>query len=171
VDSTKYDASGNAVTAITRLGGTSRPITMKYDAMNRLVKRSVPGYTYASETIGLATKVSTERWAHKYPLLTNMPTGGDSGYTVPAQVDTMKYDAVGRLVMANNGDAKVSRSYYPGGSLKSDTSRVRTLADTVSGSGGDFTHHVYGVGYSYDLAGRVTSLTVPHQIAPRVQLD
>jgi RHS repeat-associated protein len=113
--------------------------------------------------------VSTEKWAHKYPLFTNMPAGGDSGYVVPAQVDTMKYDAVGRVLIANNGDAKVSRSYYPGGFLKSDTTRVRTLADTSSG--GDFTHHVYGVNYSYDLAGRVTTLTVPNQIAPRIQPD
>ena len=171
VDSTAYDPAGNAITVITRLGGTSHPVVMRYDALNRMKYRSVPSYTYASESIGLATHVSTEKWAHKYPLFTNMPAGGDSGYTVPAQVDTMSYDAVGRVLIANNGDAKVSRKYYPGGMLKADTTRVRTLADTASGSGGDFTHHVYGVNYSYDLAGRVTTLTVPNQLAPRIQPD
>src|SRR6185503_16651834 len=53
--------------------------------------------------------------------------------------------------------------------IATDTERVRTLADT-SGDG-DFAHHVYGLSYQYDLAGRPTGVTVPEQLAPRVQSD
>jgi RHS repeat-associated protein len=73
------------------------------------------------------------------------------------------------MTLANNGDAKVSRTYYPNGLIESETQKIRTLADV--GSGGNFTDHVYTVSYEYDLAGRNTKISVPTQLAPRVQTD
>jgi RHS repeat-associated protein len=63
----------------------------------------------------------------------------------------------------------VSSTYYANGLLHTETERLRTRADTTAG--GDFTHHVYTTSYEYDLAGRRTTLTVPEQLAPRIQPD
>lgn len=167
VDSTVYDPNGNATALITRLGGTSKPITMVYDPLNRLVKRSVPSYVYNAESIGLGGQSGSQQWTHDYPMYPNV--SGQTGYTVKAQIDTFAYDAAGRMTLANNGDSRVSRTYYPNGAIKSETQKVRTLADTTSG--GNFTAHVYTISYEYDLAGRNTKITVPHQLAPRVQVD
>ena len=166
VDSTVYDATSNATKLVTRLGGTSKPITMVYDAANRLIKRSVPAYDYSAEHVGLATQTGSQPWAKDYPLY---PNDGGTGYTVVAQVDTFAFDAAGRMTLANNGDAKVSRTYYPNGLTKTETQKIRTLAEV--GSGGNFTAHVYTTSYEYDLAGRNTKITVPTQLAPRVQSD
>jgi len=166
VDSTVYDATSNATKLVTRLGGTSKPITMVYDAANRLIKRSVPEYDYPAEHIGMATLTGSQPWAEDYPLY---PNDGSTGYTVVAQVDTFAFDAAGRMTLANNGDSKVSRTYYPNGSIESETQKIRTLADV--GSGGNFTAHVYTTSYEYDLSGRNTKITVPEQLAPRVQSD
>ncbi|HEY9514906.1 MAG TPA: hypothetical protein VIQ74_04425, partial [Gemmatimonadaceae bacterium] len=167
VDSTVYDPAGNATKLITRVGGASLPITMQYDALNRLRKRSVPAHNYNAEWIGMSNPSGTLHWMHSYPMY---PTdSGQTGYTVAAQVDTFAYDSAGRMTLANNGDSKVSRTYYPNGLIETETQKLRTLADTTSG--GTFSDHVYTVAYEYDLAGRNTKLIVPGQLAPRVQVD
>ena len=168
IDSTQYDPSGNATMVYTRLGGDSLPMTMVYDALNRLIKRSIPSYDYSAEHIGMATLTGSQPWAQDYPLY---PNDGSTGYTVVAQVDTFAFDAAGRMTVANNGDAKVSRTYYPNGLIETETQKVRTLADTAGSAGGNFTDHVYTISYDYDLAGRNTKITVPTQLAPRVQSD
>lgn len=58
-----------------------------------------------------------------------------------------------------NRDARISRSWYPGGLLRGDTLRIRTY------TGGDFTQHVYGLEHRYDLSGRQTVLRNPAQLA------
>lgn len=83
-------------------------------------------------------------------------TGGPNG------VNTYQYDALGHLTEAWNDAARVSRRYYPNGALSADTLRTNIYAYYY---GSDFTRHVYGLNYSYDLDGRRTALHVPGQLA------
>ena len=78
--------------------------------------------------------------------------------------DTLTYDENGNMQSAHNGDARVSRSYYPNGALRTDTLRVRTM------TGADFSRHVYGIGYTYDLNGRRSKLAHPGTVA-RTRVD
>jgi RHS repeat-associated protein len=166
VDSTVYDPSGNVIKVDTRLAGAADSIIMAYDAVNRLVRRYVSPRVYLAESIGMGNHTGSLQWMHDYPMY---PNNGGTGYTVAAQVDTFAYDAASRMIMANNGDAKVSRTYYPNGSIKTETQKVRTLADPTACV--NYTDHVYTVAYEYDLAGRNTRITVPTQLAPRIQYD
>ncbi len=63
------------------------------------------------------------------------------------------YDAMGRLVYANNSSARISRAYNPNGTLLLDTLRIATAMR----SDRDFSTHVYALSYQYDLDGRRTS--------------
>lgn len=156
-DSTVYDPAGNPVRVITRRGDT---LTMEYDALNRLKKRRIPAVRYDSVTQGMAARESARYlWipgtTHWYPLYPNDPSGG---YSIAADSALFDYDALGNITVANNGDAQVSRRYYPGGALKSDTLRIRTV------NGSDFNTHVYGIEYAYDLNGRRTDLIHPSNL-------
>jgi len=99
---------------------------------------------------------------------------GQTGYTALADTARFVYDstgsAAGRMTHANNGDAKVTRTYFASGAVATETDSLRTLKALGAG-GGDFTHHIYTERYAYDLAGRLTTLVVPPQLAPRVQTD
>ena len=59
------------------------------------------------------------------------------------------------MVVAENGDAVVSRTYHPDGALRVDETRLRGYA-TMS-----FSDHVYALEYGYDRLGRVDSLKHP----------
>ncbi len=54
------------------------------------------------------------------------------------------------MTSANNENARITRTYYPGGQLLSDTMRVATVFLSDS----DYSRHVYGIRYGYDLEGR-----------------
>jgi len=105
VDRFVYDAAGNLTDWTNRLDHT---ITMRYDALNRLVARVVP-----ARLIG--------------------QTSYESALTIAAVTDTFSYDEVGRLRTADNPDARVARHYYPNGALKADTLSVRTITDADFG--------------------------------------
>ncbi|MGH9892173.1 MAG: RHS repeat-associated core domain-containing protein, partial [bacterium] len=85
-------------------------------------------------------------------------------YQVPGETQTFTYDTMGRLLTADNLDAKVKRSYYPGGLLKTDSLRIQTVGRT------DWNQHKYGLQHTYDLDGRRLSLAVPQQLLATVLL-
>jgi RHS repeat-associated protein len=60
------------------------------------------------------------------------------------------YDAMGRLVYANNSSARISRAYNPNGTLLLDTLRIATALRQDR----DFSTHAYALSYQYDLDGR-----------------
>jgi RHS repeat-associated protein len=158
-DSTEYDPAGNPVRWITRRGDT---LTMEYDTLSRLKRRIVRGVSYAVRT----ENVENEVW--HLPRYRDDGTGklevwndGTSGLTIPADTAIFTYDEVGNLRKATNRDAEVSRGYYPNGALRADTLKIRTYA------GADFSSHVYGLRFEYDLNGRRTLLEHPGNIAPR----
>lgn len=145
-----YDAAGNILTQVTRRNST---ITMAYDALNRLVQRTIPSVHYADTTTGT--------W--QFPRYSN---DGGTGYTIPQNVETFGYDAAGNVVMADNAYARIARSYNPDGTLRADTSRIRTYAST--GGELDWNMHVYGLTFAYDLDGRRTTLHHPAVLAPHL---
>jgi RHS repeat-associated protein len=162
-DTTAFDAAGNPVWTLTRRGDTLRT---RFDALNRPVASYHSATHYNAEYRGIPTYggVSTcEDPAsvapyHSYP---NYATDAACGYTVPADSAVFAYDPqTGALLRADNGDAKVSRSYYPNGRLRTDTLQIR------ASDSNDFSAHRYALTYGYDLAGRRRELQHPAQLAP-----
>src|SRR6185437_6667367 len=173
VDSTHFNSAGDVDSVFTRLGDTTKAyaLTMTYDKLHRLRTRVVPQYVYPEEDIGVYQEGSPYQWRQAYPMDPNVT--GQTGYTALADTARFVYDSTGttagRMTHANNGDAKVTLTYFASGAVATETDSLRTL--TALNAGGDFTHHIYTERYAYDLAGRLTTLVVPPQLAPRVQTD
>jgi RHS repeat-associated protein len=150
----QHDLAGNVVHRLTRNGKT---IDYEYDPLGRLVKDSFPEVRYDARYVGLGNISFTDGILRPYPWYF---TAADSSMTVEGDVETFAYDDVGNMTRADNGSAFVRRGYYPNGSLRADTSIVRTF-DTR-----DSTQHVYTTGYRYDANGRLLALTLPSQLSP-----
>ena len=155
-----YDAAGNLTTRVTARGAT---LTHGYDAMNRLAYRVTPAVTYPAETLG--TALLTQSDTTLTPAFPRLPLG-----TAPRTIDrdsaSFTYDvATGQLWTANNKDARVTRTYFPNGSLHTETQSLRNVADQ------SFGQHVYTLTYGYDVAGRRTSLTHPVPVAPHPGIE
>ncbi|HYR06704.1 MAG TPA: RHS repeat-associated core domain-containing protein, partial [Longimicrobium sp.] len=146
------DPAGNVVTWTT---GRGHQITTEYDAVGRQVRRSVPSVSYASSP--------QPCWAVGFNdcPFPHFPNSG-SGYLVPGDTSVFSYDAAGNLVYAANADAIVSRSYYPGGALRTDSLRIATFGAA------NYTQHVYGISYRYDAQGRLRALEHPANLAGSV---
>ncbi|MBB4635619.1 RHS repeat-associated core domain-containing protein [Longimicrobium terrae] len=152
---TAYDQAGNVI------GTTARgfaEVRMEYDALGRLVRRTVPGHSYAQGC--------PPGWAscanHPFPYY---PTGANGALVIPGEVFTFGYDAAGNQVWAENLDSRVERSYYNNGALRTDTTRLRGYSDL------GFNTHVYGLEYTYDIAGRTARLRHPFNLSGTAQAD
>lgn len=143
VDSMSYDPAGNVVRMKGRVGPA---ITMTYDALNRLLQRAMPVVNGAGWTTNI-TLLHTDPNHNVYP-----------GLSIPAQTDTFTYDVMGRVLTANNLDARVRRSYYPNGLLDTDSSWIQTL------NRDNWTKHVYGLRNQYDRDGRRIAIEIPQQL-------
>jgi RHS repeat-associated protein len=144
-DTLSYDAAGN----VRRTASPGNPynrdiVTMAYDALNRLVTRIIPEKYWGQESY-----YDGDAWL--FPAFV-APNGL---MTIPADTQRYTYDPGGKLLTANNRYAKISRSYYLGGALKTDSSAIRDY------SGTGFSTFVYGLGYSYDRNGRQTAVQHP----------
>lgn len=155
-DSTVYDPAGNAIQVVTRRDSVIR---MQYDALNRLTQRLVPAAPYATRDQGISTLNLQPETPPDYPRYKLDPETATN--TIPQEVQTFAYDTAGNMTVADNNDARVRRSYYPNGQLKTDTLMIRTY------TGNDFTKHRYGILHRYDRNGRRTVMKHPWQLAPR----
>lgn len=171
-DSTRYDPAGNPVIIVTRRADT---ISMVYDRLNRLARRIGSAVHYPGRFAGIPTEsyafaMGTGRPYPWYP--TNPPLDcwqtpscfSDSTQwklDLPADTALFTYDVMGNILTADNADAHVKRSYFNDGRAKTDSSWLRTWY------GNDFTQHVYGLSYRYDLSGRLVMLRHPYNLAPR----
>ena len=172
IDSTYYDPASNVVKHATRrldASGNRLAITMTYDARNRMTRRTLPQVDYPARSDGLPSYGQNTPHCddpddplsqglpitHTYPLY---PNDGGCGYRIAASTEEFGYDAMGNLLRADNEDARVRRSYHPGGQLHRDSSYVQTLARD------DWAAHPYGVTHSYDLNGRPVGVTLPTQL-------
>lgn len=165
VDSTVYDPAGNAVRTITRRADT---LTAAYDALNRRTRRVVPAVSYPQRVEGIAA-YDPGPFPNPFPDLNppypRYPNGEGGGYTIPRDSAVFAYDALGNMWQADNGDALVRRTFYPNGSLATETQTIRTVAPLSAGGG--WTQHVYKLTYRYDLDGRRVALKYPAQLAPQ----
>ncbi|MGH7676523.1 MAG: RHS repeat-associated core domain-containing protein [Gemmatimonadales bacterium] len=160
VDSTVYDPAGNPVRAITRRGDT---ITTSYDALSRQVWRVLPAVSYGQRVEGIAALTPNPFPDINTPYPRH-PNDGAGGYLVPRDSAAFAYDAIGNVTQADNGDARVRRTYYPNGSLATETQILRTVAPINAGGSWDL--HTYRLTYRYDLDGRRVALKYPAQLAP-----
>jgi len=165
VDSSSYDPAGNPVELVTRrkdpTTGARLSITMRYNALNRLIERALPPVSYPRDSVGLARFATRTPLNRGYPYY---PNNAQDGYTVYADTGRFAYTALGNDSIADSRDAMVRRWYYPNGMLQAETLMVRTRA--ALDSGGNFSQHRYGVTYRYDWNGRRTVLKYPAQLAP-----
>jgi RHS repeat-associated protein len=150
-DYTFYDDAGNVTGGITRRLDT---ISVAFDALNRTIRRILPAKEYPRDT-----NPGFLGYGWTLPQYSNCPD--NTGYCIPADTATFTYDRVGRVTTANNGDAHITRAYDQRGDLIVDTLRTRAFTNT------DFTQHVYGLSFTYDLDGRRLTLTHPSTIAPK----
>ena len=144
-----------------------------YDSAGRQI-RKIDVYTTLAEKFGydragnlVADTLKTgESTSMTYDALNRLskrivPVVGSSYTPFAPDTSAFTYDALGNVSTANNRYGRVSRSYLPSGVIGTDTLRVLTA--NVTGS--DFSQHVYGLGYNYDLDGRRTRLRHPGTIS------
>jgi len=144
-DSTFFGPASTVDSLKTRRGDRIR---LTYNVLNQLVTKALPTVTYPSETFNLAGQ------APNSPAYPSKKLDGVNNTAIGADNLQFTYDSLGNIATANNTYAQVSRTYWPGGALRVETQRVATYA-------GDFTAHVYPVGYRYDLNGRLETLRAP----------
>ncbi len=128
-------------------------ILATFDALNHAVQRVLPAKEYP-----LDTNSSWKVLNWRFPQYSNC--ADHTGYCIPADTATFAYDRVGDMTLANNGDAQITRVYNSDGTLAADTLRIRAWAAA------DFSLHVYGLTYTYDLDGRRLTFNHPATIAP-----
>jgi RHS repeat-associated protein len=149
-----YDPAGNVVRLITARGDS---IDMIYDAANRLIRRAVPTVTYSSTPCSGFIDGSC---------FFAFPEREGPNLCIAADTSTFGYDAAGRMIRADNGSARVRRSYFPNGALKTDSMRLATYARPCAPMPTDdalFTQHSYGLAFTYDLDGRRSTFAHPNQ--------
>jgi RHS repeat-associated protein len=162
------DAAGNDTAHTTRRGYAIRTA---YDALNRAVQRITPATLPDSvKTIfdsSPSCAPSPCEW--DFPRYPNFPTFSSPGQLViPGDTATFAYDAVGGLLTAFNATARITRTYYADGALKTDQSAPTTWirGDVPQQSQPDHTVHVYRDSLGYDLDRRRVLLRVPANVAP-----
>jgi RHS repeat-associated protein len=160
-DSTWHDHAGNVDSVRTRRGHVIRH---KYDRLNRVTRRIAPAVAYPVRSIPNAFDHDSS-YSPRLRTFPQYPNDVAYGYRIPADTATFAYDSSGALATANNGDARVTRTYYRNGMLRTDELRTRTVASLSQG--GSFDAHVYLTTYGYDVNGRLSWLRYPYQIAPR----
>ena len=167
-DSLEHDPAGNVVRTITARGHS---LTSVYDALGRVVRRVVPEVVYASQPCWGFREAGTCSFS--------FPTVGTQ-VCIPADTARFAYDATGNLLRADNGSARVRRTYYPSGLIERDSLRVRTYyssfatacegpvreGDRPAPVLSDFDQHIYALRMTYDLEGRRTAVTHPSQLQP-----
>jgi RHS repeat-associated protein len=144
-DSTVYDPAGNIVALVT---GRNHTISMSYDALHRLINRTLPSVSYTSRPS--AALIDSDNYPHlKAPFV---------AYQIPGESQTYAYDARGRMLAAENSNARIKRNYYPNGQLLTDSTWIANESRST------FSLHSYGILHIYDLNGRPKMLSIPQQL-------
>jgi hypothetical protein len=127
------------------------------------VRRTVPAMRYAA-TGGSCGTLPTNPGE---PTCNNakfsyFPNDG-TGYTIPEEWTTYRYDGAGNLRHAENRDAVVRRTYHPNGQVRTDSSYVREFGDNgvLRASGIEYGYH----------EGRLTRLLHPAHLAGSARVD
>jgi len=147
-DSMVYDPAGNLISARHR---STAWVTQSYDVLNRLVSRVVPEIVYPRQRCqGFSTGPISggSSCLMVFPYYPN----SDSSLRVPADTSRFAYDSFGNMTLASNRYARVRRTYFPAGAIKTDTTAIGVYSNPLID--GD----TRGQQYTYDLSGRRTSM-------------
>jgi len=147
-DSMVYDPAGNLVNAHYRSGLW---VTQSYDALNRLVQQVVPERVYPSSRCTGYSAGPISGSGGCFMIFPYNPNAGDS-LRLAINTAQFAYDTFGNITQANNRYARVTRTYFPGGALQSDTTAIGVYTSPLT----DGTKR--GQMYTYDLSGRRTSM-------------
>jgi RHS repeat-associated protein len=147
-DSMVYDPAGNMIAALQQSGFW---VTESYDALNRVAQRVVPERKYPSQRCTGFSAGPLSGSGGCFMIFPYYPNAGDS---LKIAVDTARfvYDAAGNMAQANNRYARVRRTYYSNGALKTDTTAIGRISSPLTDS------LTRGQQYVYDLSGRRTSM-------------
>ncbi|HEY9230162.1 MAG TPA: RHS repeat-associated core domain-containing protein [Gemmatimonadaceae bacterium] len=157
MDSLFLDPAGN-VTATK--SGRALKITSRYDALNRLVWRVTPSVSRDAEFGARANDAPRARPAAfpHFNGLVEYNTGGDTtllhAWVVPRDSAAYAYDENGRLIAANNSEARVTREYFNGGALDREVQTVGRFEGFGKYDDSLFMSHRYILRYTYDASGR-----------------
>ncbi|HJP59598.1 MAG TPA: RHS repeat-associated core domain-containing protein, partial [Gemmatimonadaceae bacterium] len=147
-DSMVYDPAGNMITARYRSGLW---ITQSYDALNRLTQRVVPQRVHAKERCENYPAGPLSGFSGCFMIFPYYPNASDS-LKIIADTSRFVYDVAGSMLQANNRYARVRRTYYGSGALKTDSTAIGRVSSPLTDS------LTRGQQYVYDLAGRRTSM-------------
>ncbi|MEJ7759568.1 MAG: hypothetical protein WKF55_08230 [Gemmatimonadaceae bacterium] len=141
-DSMVYDPAGNLISAKHRSGAW---VTQSYNVLNRLTTRVVPEVMHPRQRCeNLPVGPITCLMVFPY-----YPNSGES-LRIPADTARLVYDSFGNMTQASNLYARVRRTYYRGGALRTDTTGIggnsNPLVDAATS----------GQQHTYDLSGRRT---------------
>ena len=144
-DVTSYDPAGNA-TSLTRVSGYT--VTSRYDALNRLAVHTVPARSTARQRCEgfMLGPITSATIGNCYVVFPAYPNDASNGYTVPLDSSMFTYDALGNMLTADNGDAKVHRQYFANGALQRDSLYHRAANLLTFGAGS-------GLEFKYDRSG------------------
>jgi RHS repeat-associated protein len=154
---THYDVAGQVDTLRKRSGPDINAIdTIKtvfgYDRANRKIAETLVGFntiTWTYDAAGNLLSGGRKPTSNTYDALGRLATRSGGDYS------TFTYDAAGQILTANNSAARITRTYNLNGTLRSDELRIATRKDQ------DFSQHIYGIRYGYDLDGRLIWLKHP----------
>ncbi len=147
----KYDLAGNIVRDSM---ATGEFVHYSYDESNRLVRRIVPAITRSASTCAYFApgqlNSGGDCWM-QFPLFPNEPNGN---YVIRADTSRFVFDYAGRMVRADNADARIARTYFPNGQLRTDSTRLRSYSYESFPT-------AFGLSFAYDVGGRRSDLTLP----------
>jgi YD repeat-containing protein len=156
-----YDAAGNVTTESSSLGS----ITMTYDSLNRLVSRAVPGRKVPRGVMNSSLPGFLPGQEIYFPYF-RRPISGMSNLqdsiVVFADTATFLYDVNGNLLVADNRDAQIRRSYFASGQLRSDSLRPARYTWVAEAIAPVFSGSWFIQGYSYDLSGKRLARSTDH---------
>lgn len=131
-----YDPAGNVISK----NDGEHVVTMKYDALNRIVNKFVPLVTYSSTSCMTSPLMTANFTGYCFFSLPDRVTLGNAygaAACFSSDTATYSYDVAGNLIQADNGDARVRRGYYPNGQIQWDTLKTRqTYRGTADECGG-----------------------------------
>ena len=161
-----FDAAGNVTAKVSPRGDTAKTT---YDEMNRPVRRTTPSVSFGTMSC------SSALLSFPYVCYWNFPMPAQAGFCIDADTARFAYDASGQAVRAENTYARTKRAYTANGLVAYDSTNVRAYgapgdtpcvaADPLALSGGSEWNHPYGSQHTYDLAGRLTSRTLPYHLS------
>jgi hypothetical protein len=110
-----------------------------------------------ARTIGLITysAQSLDIGINNNKLFPRFPNSGSSYVISDAQ--TFTYDSVGRMLTATNKDAKITRTYFRNGQLKTEQQEIANVDGGALG-------HSYLLQFTYDKNGRRRAVHLPSQL-------